>query len=274
MDDVATETQLSEGWAFVVLPTSRVSSLVQKVRVLGDGQAAYFHGKKFVIANGSLYESFLSAIREEAEAAAVSVLAFTLMDLSYKNEFLPFLEKTVEGAITSAGIADDNLLDQVQRLFPGIATLQRMLRATGAERVLELEIDRDAATKDFNASTFAKDGQQLPAELLLRAAYRAHRRLVPSGVPDIAEPGIRIVSDTKSLLVQAADVLGNFAMSYAFMRLGRPSKKIAEKGAIFERVFGDLLVNEDISAMARLVGSDLELLTPGAMTLHLSAPVP
>jgi hypothetical protein len=137
-------------------------------------------------------------------------------------------------------------------------------------RTIEIEIDRDSVTEKFNVTTFEAHGKAIPAELILRSAYRTYRKIVFRDSPDVADPGIRIVRDSKSVIVQAADVVGNFAMSYAFMELGRPSKKITEKGQIFGRVFGDLIQGTDIKAMARLKGRDLELVSPGAVTLHIS----
>jgi hypothetical protein len=269
LDDVASETQLSEGWAFVVLTQGAAARLATQLQT-SSGKRPHFHARKFKSVDATSYENFLKSLRTEAESSSTVVLAFTLMDLTWKDQFIPFLDNLIQKGVGSYNGVSQQAVVQLQRLFPGLATLLRMLKDVGRDYDLEVEIDNDSLTESFDGAEVVIDGARMPMRRVLSAVYRSYGSRIAPNAPVLLDGGIRVVSDSKSIVVQAADVLGNFAMSYAFMKLGRPSKKIRLKGEIFERVFGDLVAHVDIPAMTRLVGNDLQLVEPGSLTLHMS----
>jgi hypothetical protein len=77
--------------------------------------------------------------------------------------------------------------------------------------------------------------------------------------------------DEQSAIVQAADVVGNFAMSYLFVTLGATSAKRLLKARIFEDSFGSSLDVATTAPWGVVVGDDIQLSQPGALTLRLSA---
>ena len=78
------------------------------------------------------------------------------------------------------------------------------------------------------------------------------------------------MKDTQSMLIQAADVLGNFSMSVVFELLGDSSKKRKEKADIFRTVFGDSMGSlADIASKLVKTGNDIEIINGGALTFQV-----
>ncbi|HEY4130669.1 MAG TPA: hypothetical protein VGM50_08620 [Gemmatimonadaceae bacterium] len=107
-------------------------------------------------------------------------------------------------------------------------------------------------------------------ERLLAAVYEGHRELLFSKAPPLDGPGsVRVLSDTKSVMVQAADVVGNFVMAYALHHLGEASKSRAVKASVFRSVFGDVLDPATVKKAAVLTGNEMTWIQPGALTLRI-----
>jgi len=82
------------------------------------------------------------------------------------------------------------------------------------------------------------------------------------------------VDSATSFLVQAADVLGNFAMNYLINNLAHTTPGRTKKARIFETVFHDLLPTTRFGELASLTGSQLELglQDAGALTFAIEHP--
>ena len=86
----------------------------------------------------------------------------------------------------------------------------------------------------------------------------------------MTENGIDAWFDEQKILVQAADVFGNFSLASLFVELGVRSKLRLEKSEILASAFGDILEPIDYQAKCRLRGADLELLTDGTLNSTVS----
>lgn len=272
VDEIATERQLVEGWTYCVLPASEALAFEQAAAGLTGASSRTYHGKKFKKAHAAEYEAFLRAVRTSIEnSSGPARLLFTLNDVSYKTTLLAFLDRVVANSLQQAGVSGDGSIQILQTLFPGIATLQRLLSDEGSQCTARLEIDQDDVTRALGSSSVVTPKGQIALERVLAALYRGYRRHQFPASPELKDPhGIAILRDSKSRLVQAADVMGNFAMSYALHHLGDPSSTRATKAAVFASVFGDLVHPGMISDAAVLQGNEMTWKQSGALTLRIA----
>jgi hypothetical protein len=234
-----------------------------------NGKRLTYHGKKFKTAQKTEYETFLKALRREAETTSTSLLAFTLLDTSTWATLVPTLERVVEKSLTTVGAGDAQVVLILQRLFPGLATLQRLSVALKTTSPMDIVIDQDAITKKYGTTTIVVKGKAVQLPRIARTVYEGHRKHLFPKSPPLGAAGIAVMSDAKSVAVQGADVLGNFAMAFARVQLGDPSSKLALKAELFASAFGDLIDTGPLKAGAVLNGSDIQLLQPGALTLSI-----
>lgn len=267
LDEIGTETQMSDGWTFVVLS---VEGLARFKKELSPKPKQTFHGKKFKTALEPEYRHFLTALRREAEGPDSALLAFSLLDRPFRREFVPSIRRLVAKSLGESGLAASGFSAVIEHVFPGLATLQRLTRDMGSAHELAIELDRDDVTRRFASMQTAVGLKTLTLQRVTHAAYEGYRKHLFSNSPALGTGSISVVNDAKSLPVQAADVLGNFAMAYALVALGHPSKKLSLKAVIFSDVFGDLLKGTDLPSQAYLRGNDMELKQSGALTLLLS----
>ena len=88
LDEIATERQLSEGWTYIAFPKLKLPKFVKEVGEICTGVPnCVFHGKKFKKAQANDYHQFLRTIREVVEDNPPSLLAFTLMNQSWKSKY-------------------------------------------------------------------------------------------------------------------------------------------------------------------------------------------
>jgi hypothetical protein len=132
-----------------------------------------------------------------------------------------------------------------------------------------MEFDQDDEKKKLNELFHSVGGVNIPASNYLAAAGNAYRNLRVADAPTITSGGIQVVRDSRSPLVQAADVLGNFALSWLFTKLGDVSKKRIERAKAFEAVFRDTMNSFDPQAHLVQEGNDLRLRNEGQVRLRI-----
>lgn len=263
-DEVASETQVSAGWAYAVFPAASIQAIDKNVM---GGSVKSFHGRKFKQAEAAEYAAFLKAVRAELEKEPKSLMLFTLQSLSWKNQFVPFAERLISGAMKNVGVSEPAVVQIAEHLFPGIIYLQRLLQERRS-CVIELEVDSDSVSEKLKSSMANFGVVSVPTSRLLTAAYDAYRKEVFPDSPAIARDGIRALRDAKSRAIQAADVFGNFALAYLFRMLGHTSKSRAAKAQLFENAFGDILDISNLPGAVKLSGAnDIEIVRPGGLTL-------
>lgn len=260
LDEVGTETQLSDGWTYAVLPADAVlpfESLISCCRTKN------FHGKKFKDSERDDYRSFLCAMRTSLEAAPVGFLAFKLLSRPWRSEYDAFMERLVEGGMLAAGVADQDAAKICRHVFPALGILQRLLGQDSngvSNGLLSIEIDSDDISARLAQSNVQVRGREIPTGKLLTTAYSAYREKQFPRSPTLPAGGICVMRDKKSRMIQMADVFGNFALAHLFVKLGDTSRKRRAKAELFRDVFGDILgTDEDVTSKCRLVdGNDIE----------------
>ena len=153
---------------------------------------------------------------------------------------------------------------------PPLFTLLRLLKQPSAT-LSSLEIDQNTEMARFASRTVLASGSSMPATHLLALLANAYRKQCFPQSPEIHRSGLSIVDSATSLLVQAADVLGNFSMNYLIHNLAPTTPGRTKKAQIFESVFHDLLPATQFGQMAALSGPQLELAlkNPGALTFKV-----
>lgn len=273
IDEVATERQLLEGWTYYILPEGELGAFEKAIQGIAVSSTRAFHGKKFKKAQATEYEAFLRALRAAVEQSGGPARAvFTLNETSWKAQLLPHLSALVTTALRENGLPEEDALPILTKLFPGLATLQRLVAPVGSDYSLRLEIDQDDVTRALPSTVLSVQGGQLPLERVLVALYRGYRaRLFPESPSLLDLGGVTVLRDGQSRLIQAADVFGNFAMSYALHHLGDPSTTRAVKADVFARVFGDVVSPGMVTSAAVLQGNEMTSNQAGALTLVVSA---
>lgn len=268
VDEIASETQMSEGWTYAILPGVAVSAIDSAV---SGCSVKTFHGKKFKKSQEADYEKFLSKTRSELLKHENSFLSFTLLDISWKSQFLDLTNRLTDEGMQGAGVNDPDALAIAKHLFPGLITFQRITANMNLAEI-DIETDSDDISKNLTQSSVSIRGQSIPAAKLLRWAYEGYRKKQFPSSPALSAGGIQALTDTKSRPIQVADVFGNFALSYIFIQLGHKSKTRKVKAEIFERVFSSEITPAPILSAAKSSGAtmnDIELTQPGGLTLRL-----
>jgi len=138
--------------------------------------------------------------------------------------------------------------------------------------VLRLEIDQDTETARFASQSVVVRGKAFSGPYLLSILADGYRKQQFPQAPQLDRPGITIVSSADSLLVQAADVLGNFSLNYLFRKLGPTTHGRSVKAQVFEEVFRDVLPCTQFGKLCQLSGPELELRAQGALTFVVDHP--
>jgi hypothetical protein len=271
VDELASETALSEGWTYSLFPPASIAAIDAAVSGLG---VKAFHGKKFKKGQVSEYRVFLASARRQLELHDNALLMSTLLDTSWKKEFLALGRRLIAKSMAAAGVADRDAVALAEHLFPGLMTLQRLAANLPAAESVEIEIDSDSVSRHLGTSKVQVSGRSLSTARLLRVAYEAYRAKRFPSSPSLQAGGLRALRDARSRSIQIADTFGNFALSYVFALLGHASRTRAVKAQVFDDVFGDVLDPNEVIGSAKLVGKDdVEITKPGGLSLRIGMSV-
>ncbi|MFH2143305.1 MAG: hypothetical protein ABIJ97_12835 [Bacteroidota bacterium] len=274
LDEIATETQKSEGWCYFCIPETEYLKFETEVKALlsGTTKLTSFHGKKFKADQANEYEQFFRIIRRYAENSVPTILSCTLNSENWKQKFLKFCDRITTNVFTQVGVTNQDLITVCKQLTPGLFSFMRLINHFGNTNELVMEVDSDSLKENYpNLDTIIK-GNKFTADFLMTLLYNAYRKFQFANSPKLSANGISVLKDQYSFAIQAADVIGNFSTSYVYYKLGNTSKTRILKGQIFEKVFGDKYGLENFSSSVRLVGqNDLELLIEGGFTMEFTA---
>jgi hypothetical protein len=154
----------------------------------------HFHGKRFKTEDQADYRKLLIATRRQLEAVDRFLLSFTLLNVSWKVEFIEFLNRVIAGSMDLARIVDKDCVGIAQRLFPGLATLQRLTACFSSAYVMDVDVDSDTFTKRINGLDVTLNGRSVAAGRILTAAYRGHRSNRSPASPELGPGGIRVIA--------------------------------------------------------------------------------
>jgi hypothetical protein len=266
-DDVKTEKALTAGWTFFVLPEPAVAEFSAKAaRLLPSGRTE-FHAKEMNRQTESrAYEKFLELIKDTIAAHPYAFVRTIGANMSWRQEFGGFAERVAKSAVQAAGghgADTDRLLTE---LAPPVWTLQRLIRRVGKQVRLDLDLDQDTILEKLALSKTAFGTVEISTSRLLAVICNTYSARQFPMAPRFSPDGSTIAVKTgdKSFLIQAADVVGNFALANCAVNLGLPTPGRLAKSEIFERVFGPTPAR-DLAQLARLAGNEIEALLDGEL---------
>jgi hypothetical protein len=269
LDDTATVTQQCEGWSSIIMQESAAACFESQAKALLPAGVNEFHGKKWKPAFDSEYRQFLQLIRQSLDSDPHSRAFSSLNSLGWKGDFLPFCEKVVREKCSASGISDAQFVTVLSKLFPPLATFQRLLRKGLAGSEVRFSIDADDTFKLFPSLKAIVNGQTIEAESMLASVYNDYRFARFPSSPVLVNPGVEICRGSKSFLIQATDVIGNFSLAYVYAQAGKASSRVAQKAKSYSDVFGDILDDAILAAGCTFVGDELRLRQEGALTLTM-----
>jgi hypothetical protein len=143
-------------------------------------------------------------------------------------------------------------------------TLQHLTKSLSPDYGIQIIVDSHNVTEGFGTQTIQVSNSlgstTMTSNQLLNVIYNGYRKLQYPNSPTLIDNGVSVVSDGDSFLIQSADIMGNFSLSYAKRKLGVESKTIVEKAEIFSEVLGDVFDSKDFK-------TDFEISETGELNL-------
>ena len=161
--------------------------------------------------------------------------------------------------LTSANVCTDK---KIKLLMPYVAPLMNLAELTqglGPNITTKIEFDKCSQFSNISEHIIKDDGTTTTEQALLVHLYNGYVNENYERTPLLAENGIAVKKDTKSFLIHAADVFGNFCMNLMFAKLRHSSKKKNTKAAIISKVYSDRMDLIDFSEFVTFDGDDLVL---------------
>jgi hypothetical protein len=250
IDDLGTERQLLEGWSYFVIEKDLLDEFSGKANELLVGIALKsFHGKFYKRRFKENYLMLLKLCREYLEISNVSLIAVVLQNKEWKKQFVSFTERVIKNVYSKNDIDDSEIVVSAQKLTTPLFSLQNLTKNLSSDFNLKIIVDSDQLTKNFDDLEIIVSTEigstTISSKKILNVIYNGYRKLQFPNSPTLIENGISVKPDENSFLIQAADLMGNFCLSYVNKKLGKESNTINDKAEIFSWVFGDKFDNKD-----------------------------
>lgn len=278
IDDTGTEAQVSEGWSYFIIPAAdRVTFDSEVTPIAQQLKKKFFHAKKFKDREKQQYEDFLKIISGSILSASYAAGGSILNSIEWKTNLRMFLTKITTNALLNNEISDPSLVETIVSFVEPICTLTSLINRPADELIVEIDTDLIKSNLDILHHEVGKS--KITATRLLISICNKYCQTQFSGSPRVID--IKAVKDSKSTIVQAADVIGNFQMAHIFNKLGDTSARRKIKSSIFEDVFRGSFEAFDFSAVLRLltknknspVATDLELIGHARLKLLIESVV-
>lgn len=241
IDDIGTMNAKCSGWTVVTIEHDLLSEFEKKAdEILRSAKLKSFHGKEFKRNKSDYYIEFLKLIRSMLEQGN-GFVSCTLLGQDWKSDFEEFFRKVISGSFAGVGVPAGDVTEASIRIAAPLFTFQRLASDNLQGGSTLIQIDRHALIDQLSSSQVELRGVEMPGQLPIVSALRAYGRTQFPNAPEIVRDGITVCPDENSFLVQAADIIGNFATALAFKKLGKSSKTNDLKCSLFEEVFGDIL---------------------------------
>lgn len=265
IDDTATERKASEGWGFIVIPEDNVSKLQREAARLSQTP---FHGSRVKKRNIRKYEKFLTTIRDVVASDSPSLLAHVFDDPIWHTD-LKEISQTVVSLVQPQ--CEERVEAALNYVFPPLLTLQRITaKANMTTAQTEVWLDECGQTQGFAEMKVDTPPSSMSAVAYSKALYNGYRRARLPAASEMAAGGLHVLPDEQSILIQAADVFGNFAAAYAAWKLGGSKDIWRLKGEAFERVFDSPDLSKVAPGLSLKDGLEISLENAGVLELVIS----
>lgn len=281
IDETGSMGQMVNGWSFVIFPFSHLSPFEEEAKnILSKSKLETFHAKKFARRFQSEYKDFLALIKEFASSSSTALIGVVLNSEKWNKEYIDFAERLLSKVFEGVGIRDQEVID-ITKTFVG--ALLQFQELTNCYRfpdqcTVNLLLDSDDKKKKMDGLLTVMEVQSdlkyifpkiiIDPTYLLAIFYEKYRaRQFPNSPPCKV---IRALNDEDSFIIQAADVIGNFSLSYIFYQLGKDTKSNNLKASIYDEIYKDLVNPIEFFKTVEMVGDDLKLKIEGLAKLVYS----
>jgi hypothetical protein len=269
-DDIKTGTGLTAGWTYFALPEHAVAGFVAKARKLLPSGLTEFHAKDMDHRNHSgAYEGFLELVRDTIDANPYAFVRTVGRNLIWGDELGGFSDRMIQSILKTTGAQGKDTERLLQELAPPIWTLQRLIRHVGNAVSLSLDVDEDSVLTKLTSSKTTFGATAISTSRLLALLCNAYAGQLFPDAPRVPADGssMLVKPGAQSFLIQAADVVGNFAFAHLTAELGVASSGRQNKSQIFQRVFG-AMPQSSVSGMATLSGQEFQTASDGEIHFH------
>ena len=253
IDDLGTTTQISKGWSYFVIEEELLEEFSKEAtEILSDIALTSFHGKDYKRRFKDKYLLFLKLCRKYVELSNASLASVVLQNQEWKSQYIPFCEGIIKNVYSQNSLHDEELIKSAQFLTSPLFTLQNLTKNLTSDIPMSIIVDSHNNTNNFNETEIDLGPIKMKADHILGTIYNGYRKLQFPNSPILFDNNIKVTKDDNSFVIQAADIIGNFSLSYIQKKLGHSSQTIDDKAEIFSEVFGDKF--DDVN-----IGNDIEL---------------
>lgn len=270
IDDTGSTNIQSEGWAVFLISEEDKDEFSSKAQhLLSQTKMGAFHGKNFKRRFEVQYKEFLLLIKDYLEKENRSLIACSILNESWKNEYREYCKNLIIKALDGSDINDPGFEKGVIRLAGAFFDFQKLTSDFSGQSALTIEIDKHSVTEDLSNLELVVKGITINPLKIISVIYNGNRKTRFPNSPELIENGINILCDEDSFLIQAADIFGNFSLAYSRHILGGQGEGTMRKAEIFEKVFGDLLEPSYIKKNLKLEGDELILKNDGEFCVKI-----
>ena len=269
IDEIATETQECSGYTLFCLPDAYVAQFASDAKQILNRYPGLhsFHGKKYKQGFEPAYREFLQLIRKTTGVSLQAGGANTLLSRPTMDMLEGFADRLLSKSLSQAQVPLDPARGILKPYALRLFVLARELRELGPSIVATIHMDEGEELESLSTVTHSIGHVPIKAGPLLKAVYNGYAQKQHPKAPQLPDNGVHVMKDSKSFLIQAADVLGNFSMNHVFVKLGKISKSKEAKARLIEEVYGDLIDAFDFTGQIALANNDL-VLSPGLGALR------
>jgi len=241
IDDFAIEKNPGSGWTYFVVPLSAVPDFCERAARLLPAGMKEFRARDFKVSEAPAFEHFLRLIRGTLDQNEGSLLEVVANGTNWAKDLYESSMNVVARGFSDAGVNDQKIVAIAQKCAPPLFTVQRVLQNFGDANELRLEVSGNSMTAPTAALQMLMHLHSVSIARILAESFDTHASSLFPHSPRLNRDGsgIKILASERSCLVQASDVVGNFAAAFVLAQLGANSQVRQRKAEIFQTVFGD-----------------------------------
>ena len=246
IDDFAIEKSPGSGWTYFIVPLGGLADFRARAARMVPPGVKEFRARDFKVSEASAFEEFLRLIRETVDRNEGSLLEVVANGTNWSKDLYESSMNLVGRGFTGAGVNDQKIVAIAQKCAAPIFTVQRVLQNFGDENELRLEISGNSMTAPVAALQMLMHLHSVSIARILAESFDDHASSLFPHSPRLNRDGsgITILASERSALVQASDVVGNFAAAFVLSQLGANSQVRQRKAEIFQAVFGEAYTQE------------------------------
>ncbi len=274
IDEIATETQKCDGFTFFCLPERYADEFSEKARaLLSSTKMKAFHAKEYKRRFRAAYKQFVQLIFEYLKKSPQCLIVCRLFSQPVKMNLSSCCSRAVEKAVGTKLGMGHSTVEMFQPYFWRLACLAAISRELAPEVLMNVEMGTHSSLRSLDASVHESLDDRAETAVLLRDFYNDYARNLHERTPLLPDEGVKVLDDADSMLIQAADIFGNFAMAHMSVLLGKGGKATVAKSEILTEVMGDEAGVFDPARKLRFEGGTLVLTQDGSITFRVAASI-